>query len=177
MHKAPTVRDIMVESKFSVKPDTPVYEALDLLVAKKVSGLPVLDGNLLVGFFTEKDCLRLQATAHMYNMTGRLVRDSMSSINGALEPDSDLLSAALVFMKCNFATLPVISDGALLGSVTRLRVIQGIQKWHHHRGLDFKQGKDAQHTQDNPTSIESMQKLVNSSRSREQLASVFRTRD
>ena len=170
MHSAPMVKDIMVESKFSVKPDTSVYEALDLLIAKKVSGLPVLDGDNLVGFLTEKDCLRLQATGHMYNMTGRLVRDIMSSINEALHPESDLLSAAQIFLQCNFSTLPVISDGALLGSLTRRQVIQGIQKWHHVRGLDFQHEKDAQHIQDNPTSIESMQRLVNSTSSREQLA-------
>lgn len=177
MHRAPTVRDIMLESKFSVKPETPVYEALDLLVAKKVSGLPVLDGKMLVGFLTEKDCLRLQATAHLYNMTGRLVRDIMSSINEALHPDSDLLSATFVFLQCNFATLPVIADGELLGSLTRQKVIQAIQKWHHDRGLDFQQVKNTHYMQDHPTSIQAMQSLVNSSKSREQLASILRTRE
>lgn len=177
MHSAPMVKDIMVESKFSVKPETSVYDALDLLVAKKVSGLPVLDGETLVGFLTEKDCLRLQATAHMYNMTGRLVRDIMSSINETLHPESDLLTAAQLFLQSNFSTLPVIADGVLMGSLTRQRVIRGIQKLHRDRGLDFQHEKEAQYAQDHPTSIQSMQQLVNSSQSREQLASVFRTRD
>jgi predicted transcriptional regulator len=176
MHHAPLVNDIMVESKFSVKPSTAVYEALDLLIAKKLSGLPVVDEKVLVGFLTEKDCLRLQATAHMYNMTGRLVRDIMSSINEALKPDADLLSAALVFLQCNFTVLPVIEDGVLLGSLTRQKVILGIQKWHHDRGLDFQHEKESQHIQDNPTSIESMQKMVSQSQNKEQLASVFRMR-
>jgi len=176
MHRQPLVKEIMAVSKFSVKPDTPVYDALDMLVAKKVSGLPVLDGDTLVGFLTEKDCLRLQATAHMYNMTGRQVRDIMSSINQALDPDTDLLSASLMFMQCNFSTLPVISDNVLLGSLTRHAVILAMQKWHHVRGLDFKQEKQILQDQDNPTSIQSMQQMVGKSQSREQIASVFRTR-
>lgn len=176
MHQAPLVKDIMIESKFSVEPNTLVYEALDLLIKKKLSGLPVLDDKILIGFLTEKDCLRLQATAHMYNMTGRLVRDIMSSISEALKPDADLLSAALIFLQCNFTTLPVIDDGVLLGSLTRQKVIHGIQKWHHDRGLDFQHEKDTQHMQDNPTSIQSMQQMVSRSQSKEQLASMFRTR-
>jgi CBS domain-containing protein len=176
MHRQPLVKEIMAVSKFSVKPDTPVYDALDMLVAKKVSGLPVLDGDTLVGFLTEKDCLRLQATAHMYNMTGRLVRDIMSSINEVLLPESDLLTAAQVFLQCNFAELPVIEDGVLLGSLTRQRVIHGIQKMHRNRGLDFQQEKIAQQIQDNPSSIQSMQQLVGTTTSREQLASVMRKR-
>ncbi|MFP6582808.1 MAG: CBS domain-containing protein [Candidatus Hydrogenedentota bacterium] len=177
MHKAPLVKDIMCETRFSVAPDTPVYEAVDLLIAKKVSGLPVLEGNRVIGFLTEKDCLRLQATAHQYNMTGRTARDIMSTINEYLHPGNDLLTVAQVFIQCNFPALPVIDeDDVLLGSVTRLAVAEGIQKWHHDRGLDFQREKAAQQMVDNPTSIEAMQILVNRSSNKEQLASVFRSR-
>lgn len=177
MHKAPLVKNIMSETRFRVESTTPVYEALDLLLAKKQSGLPVVDGDQLVGFLTEKDCLRLQATAHQYNMTGRTAGDIMSSISVSLRPDNDLLTAAQTFLQCNFGALPVLDEeGSLVGSVTRHGVAQGMQKWHHNRGLDFVQEKAAQHRQDNPTSIEAMQNLVNSSMNREQLASVFRSR-
>ena len=176
MHTAPAVKDIMQVAKFSVHPDTPVYEALDLLIAKKVSGIPVLDNDHLVGFLTEKDCLRLQATAHMYNMTGRTVRAIMSSINETLSPKNNLLTAAQVFLSCNFAALPVIDEhGELVGSINRQCVIQAIQKWHHDRGLDFAHEKREQSVVDNPSSIESMQHLA-SHASREQMASVLRNR-
>lgn len=176
MHKAPYVRDIMHETHFSVAPDTPVYDALDLLIRKKLSGIPVLDDGKLVGFLTEKDCLRLQATAHQYNMTGRTVKDIMSSINHTVRPETDLLSAAQVFLQCNFSALPVIEGETLVGSLTRRDVVHGIQKWHRDRGLDFAHEKAAQNMVNNPNSIEAMQNLVNSSMNREQLASVFRSR-
>ncbi len=166
----------MQETKHHVRPDTPVYEALDLLIAKKLSGIPVLDGDHLVGFLTEKDCLRLQATTHMYNMTGRKVRDIMSSINETLHPANDLLSAAQVFLTCNFAALPVIEGGKLVGSITRQSIILAVQQWHHDRGLDFAHEKKAIQMVDNPSSIENMQHLANNS-SREQMASVLRNRE
>jgi len=97
MHTQPTVKDIMQEAKYSVQPDTPVYEAFNLLIAKKVSGIPVLDNDHLVGFLTEKDCLYLQATAHMYNMTDRKVIDIMSAINETLKPSNTLLTMPSFF--------------------------------------------------------------------------------
>ena len=176
MHKAPHVRDIMHEARFRVAPDTPVYDALDMLIKKKVSGIPVLDNDKLVGFLTEKDCLRPQATAHQYNMTGRTVKDIMSSINVSVKPDTDLLTAAQLFLQCSFSALPVLDGETLVGSLTRRDVVHGIQKWNQNRGRDFAHEKETQQMVANPNSIESMQKMVGSSMNREQLASVFRSR-
>lgn len=173
MSKSPLVRDIMAETKFSVKSDAAVYDALDMLIAKKVSGIPVIDdGDKLIGFLTEKDCLRLQANAHQYNMTGRTVRDIMSSITETLQPSNDLLSAATVFLRCNFSTLPVMDGEHLVGSVTRKSVIYAVQKWHHTRGMEHELFRVDQALMDHPSSIEEIQNLVGKSNN-EQLASVL----
>ena len=72
MSSLPTVQDIMVKSTVHLSPDMDAYEAVDLVSAKKIAGVPVVDAeDRLVGFVTEKDCLRLQVTSHQYNMTGR----------------------------------------------------------------------------------------------------------
>ena len=173
MSKSPLVRDIMTENKFSIQSSAPVYDALDMLIAKKVSGIPVIDvGDKLIGFLTEKDCLRLQANAHQYNMTGRTVRDIMSSITETLQPSHDLLSAATVFLRCNFSTLPVLDGERLVGSVTRQGTIFAIQKWHHTRGMEHKLLRTDQALMDHPSSIEEIQNLVGKSNN-EQLASVL----
>jgi len=173
MSKSPLIRDIMTENKFSIQSDMAVYDALDFLIAKKVSGIPVIDdGDKLVGFLTEKDCLRLQANAHQYNMTGRTVRDIMSSITEALQPSFDLLSAATVFLRCNFTTLPVMDGEHLVGSVTRQSIIHAVQQWHHTRGMEHKLMRTDQALMDHPSSIEEIQNLVGKSNN-EQLASVL----
>ncbi|PCJ64453.1 MAG: hypothetical protein COA73_03720 [Candidatus Hydrogenedentota bacterium] len=173
MNTMPYVKELMSETRVSVLPDISVYDAVDLLVAKKMTGIPVIDENdILVGFFTEKDCIRLQATSHQYNMTGRTVSDIMSTIQEALHPDRDLLSAANVFLRCNFSTLPVMEGVCLVGSITRQQVIHGIQRWHHKRGQEFVQEKADQKMVNNPSSIDQMQALVGKS-SKQQLASMF----
>jgi len=176
MQNVPTVRDIMTETALSVPPTMGVFDAVDLVVAKKLVGVPVIDENdVLVGFLTEKDCLRLQVIAHQYNMTGREVRDIMSGINQALHPDTDLLSAATAFLGCNFGTLPVIDGDELVGSITRQSMLQAVQRWHQERGQDIAQGKADQSMVDNPSSIGQLQALVGRSNNH-QLASVLRGR-
>jgi len=176
MTKVPAVRDFMKDNLHSVSPAMCVFEAVDFVVAKKLAGVPVIDDNdTLVGFLTEKDCLRLQVVSHQYNMTGRSVRDIMSGINQALHPDTDVLSAASVFLACNFATLPVIDGGELVGSISRQDMLTAVQRWYRDRGQVFQQDKAAQRLVDNPSSIEQLQILVGKSNN-EQLASVLRQR-
>ena len=175
MDFVPLVRQVMQESVESISADLDAFEALDALVGKKLGfgGSPVVDATgILVGFLTMKDCLRLQVMSHQHNMTGRTVRDIMSSIKISLSPDSDILSAATVFLDCNFLLLPVIENSKLVGCVTRRDLVVAIQQWYNARGHDFKEVKDRQELVDNPTSIARLQALVGMS-SNAQLASVL----
>lgn len=174
--QVPVVREIMSETRYSIRQDIPAYEGVDFLVDKKLSGVPVMDeaGNL-VGFLTEKDALRLQAVAHQYNLTGSTVKDIMSEIKNALRPDMDLLSAAMQFLSCNFGALPVIEDGRLVGSLTRQDMLLAIRNMHRTKGRALENGKHHLRIQDNPTSIFELQALVARS-NRAQLAAVFAKR-
>ena len=175
MNSVPLVRQVMQESVDSISADMDAFEALDALVTKKLGfgGSPVVDEKgALVGFLTMKDCLRVQVMSHQHNMTGRTVRDIMSSIKITLSPDSDILSAATVFLDCNFLMLPVIEGSKLIGSVTRRDLVVAIQQWYRARGNDFKGEKNRQELIDHPTSIAQLQALVGMS-SNAQLASVL----
>ncbi|MGQ9689371.1 MAG: CBS and ACT domain-containing protein [Desulfobaccales bacterium] len=52
-----TVGDVMVEAPISVTPDTSVEEAARLVHEHKIGGMPVLDGEKLVGVLTVNDLL------------------------------------------------------------------------------------------------------------------------
>jgi len=176
MNSVPLVRHVMQESVESIRADMDAFEALDALVAKKLGfgGSPVVDeSGVLVGFLTMKDCLRLQVMSHQYNMTGRMVRDIMSGVKITLNPDSDILAAAMVFLDCNFLMLPVMEGSRLIGSVTRRDLVVAIQRWYRERGHLFQGEKDRQElVVDRPTSIAQLQALV-SMTNNAQLASVL----
>ncbi len=53
-----TVREVMTRKVISVTPDTPIEEAARLMLRHKIGGLPVLEGEKLVGIITETDLLQ-----------------------------------------------------------------------------------------------------------------------
>lgn len=171
-----TVRDVMAEPPANLKLDDPVYQALDQLIAKGVAGIPVVDENgKLAGFLTEKDCLRIQAVSHQYNMTGSKVRDFMSDIKAPLHPDMDLLTATSYFLNSNFSVLPVMEGDVMVGSVSRQNMLNGIQRMHRNKGRGIELDRKAVARVMNPSGIENLQGLVNMS-NREQLVSVLHAR-
>lgn len=52
-----TVEVCMTPDPFTIGPDAPVEDAITLLLERKISGLPVLDGDELVGIITITDLL------------------------------------------------------------------------------------------------------------------------
>lgn len=54
-----TLDKIMTTDMVTVGPDDPVGKAANLMAEKKVSGLPVVEGDKLVGIITESDIFRM----------------------------------------------------------------------------------------------------------------------
>ena len=54
-----TVADIMQYGVVTIRPETPAFEAVSVLVAGNVSSLPVVDDGRLVGMISEKDILKM----------------------------------------------------------------------------------------------------------------------
>jgi CBS domain-containing protein len=52
------INEIASRPIVSISPDTKVWDALDLMVRKKIRRLPVLDGGNLVGIVTERDIFK-----------------------------------------------------------------------------------------------------------------------
>ena len=54
-----TVRDVMTRKVFTVQVDTPLEEAARLMSDNKIGGLPVLQGDQVVGMITETDLFKI----------------------------------------------------------------------------------------------------------------------
>ncbi len=51
------VREVMSHSPRTVTPDTPLLEVVSLMCLYRYSGLPVMEGDQMIGFIAEKDVL------------------------------------------------------------------------------------------------------------------------
>lgn len=174
----PTVRDCMSRSVFTLSPEESVFEAIEILVKKGLSGAPVVDEeNQLVGILTEKDCIRVLATFEYgdSHFTGGRVADFMSEVKMTTTPDMDLFAVAHHFLATNFPSLPVLEHGKLAGRITRQDVLRGIRKFQRRlKATRIKKGKQLE-TYQEPKSLEEMQRLV-ASQKKEQLAALFSRR-
>ena len=52
------IEEIMHQDPISIPPDATIQEAADLMFQHKIGGLPVLDGEELVGVITQSDLMR-----------------------------------------------------------------------------------------------------------------------
>lgn len=60
MNQYPPVTKFMATKLITFTPETPINEAIDTILKKKISGAPVLnEKNELAGMLSEVDCLRI----------------------------------------------------------------------------------------------------------------------
>lgn len=87
-----TVADVMVKNPLTVSPDTGVEEAARLVQEHKIGGMPVLDGDRLVGVVTMLDVI-----SAFLSMLGMLRRSSRLDL--LLEDRPEALEAATSLVK------------------------------------------------------------------------------
>ena len=122
----PKVKNIMTKEVISVKDDTPIYEAVELMRKNNITGVPVVEDDMtLVGMLTEKDVLRLFYADE--DEKNKAVKDFMTRPAVHYKED-DSLQRICDFMMINyFRRVPVTSkEGKLVGIISRPDVIEYI---------------------------------------------------
>jgi len=120
------LRDVMTRDPATVRQDTPIYDAMRMLVQQDITGMPVVDDEMrLVGVVSEKDMLRLLYEQHLTNVP---VQEFMSHDVVAFDEDDDLIDACECLINNHFRRVPVLSNGKLAGIVSRADIIRYILK-------------------------------------------------
>ncbi|KPL25263.1 MAG: hypothetical protein AMJ75_01670 [Phycisphaerae bacterium SM1_79] len=122
----PKAKDIMTQEVVSVTKETPIYEAMELLINNEITGMPVVDDEMgLLGVITEKDCLRLFYGGE--DEGEKTVRDFMTQ-PAVHYDENDSLQTICDFMMINyFRRIPVTDkEGKVVGILSRPDVIKYI---------------------------------------------------
>jgi tRNA nucleotidyltransferase (CCA-adding enzyme) len=109
------ISDLMSYPVATVSPDTPLREAAILLREKGCTGLPVVEGEKLVGILSRKDFKRIRKSSGLKDP----VKAVMSRKVIHIEPGSSVMEAARTMIKHDVGRLPVVEEGKLIGIVTR----------------------------------------------------------
>lgn len=126
--RQPLVKDYMTTSLINIQSEQQVYDAIKTLLNNRISGAPVVDKNgKLVGVLSEKDCLRIFANGSFHNLPASIVDDYMSKIVTTVNAETDVFTAADIFLKHTFRRLPVMEGDNLIGIVSRRDILKAVQ--------------------------------------------------
>ena len=126
--RQPIVKDYMTTKLININENQPVYDAIKILLSNRISGAPVVnEAGKLVGVLSEKDCLRIFANGSFHNLPSSNVEDYMSKIVTTINPETDVFTAADIFLKHTFRRLPVIDGDNLIGIISRRDILKAVQ--------------------------------------------------
>jgi CBS domain-containing protein len=101
-----------------VSPNDSVFHALTLMAEHHVGALMVLDGEQLVGMFSERDYARKVILVGKSSKE-TLVREIMSDRVAYVLPDTELDACMALMTEKHFRHLPVLGeDGSVMGIVS-----------------------------------------------------------
>ena len=101
----------------SVGPDTPVIECVRTMTSEKIGALVVMDGESLIGIFTERDALNKVLAARL-DPGSTKVSAVMTKDPYCIPPTATVGEAMKVIIKRRFRHLPIVENGKLLAVVS-----------------------------------------------------------
>jgi CBS domain-containing protein len=118
-----SAEEIMTRDVITVKEDTPISEAMEIMLKEQVSGLPVVfDDMSLAGVLSEKDVVTL-----LYDKEGlktKKVRYFMTERAISFELDDSLIDICNFLAKGLVRRVPITSEGKLVGIVSMADIIK-----------------------------------------------------
>lgn len=128
------VSEVMNTQVITATPEQRVCDIVEILQEKGISGVPVVEGEKVVGVISKKDILPLVASFDVdYETLEKLkktceyhVQDYMQKEVVSVPPVEPIESCAMKMINNNINRLPVIEGGSLLGIVTRGDILKAL---------------------------------------------------
>src|SRR5262245_49556148 len=139
--------DVMTQSTVTVDPDASITHAIQLMLKRRISGLPVVDDTgALVGILTEGDLLRRaelgtqkrrprwiefligpgRLASEYVSACGRKVREVMTTPVHIVSEDTPLTDVVNIMESKQVKRLPVLRDGRLVGILSRANLLRAL---------------------------------------------------
>ncbi|WP_291426353.1 CBS domain-containing protein [Deinococcus sp.] len=121
------VRDAMRQPVHTVTPDSPLEQAIQTMLERRIGGMPVVDDSgQLVGMLTLTDVLR--AEQHAPRLQWGSAEQHMTAQVVTAQPQDDLADAAKRLQESRLRVLPVVEGGQLVGLLHETAVTDAQEK-------------------------------------------------
>lgn len=122
------VRNILEEkghNVVSISPEVTVFGALEVMQEKNIGGILVMDGEKLVGIFTERDYSRKGILKGKLSKNS-LIKDLMTPHPVTVTPDTTIEDCMHLMTNRYTRHLPVIEDEKVIGVISMGDVVRFI---------------------------------------------------
>lgn len=122
----PIAREFMIRDLVSLSPNIDVFEAIDHILSRRISGAPVVDEDgVFLGIFSEKTAMRVLVSAAYDQLPGMDVGAYMNTDrNRIVGEEQTLLEIAHKFQDTPYRRLPVLRGEVLAGQISRRDVLR-----------------------------------------------------
>lgn len=121
------VEDAMDHNPHSISVNTNVKDVVVSLLKDKIIGAPVVDENKnLVGYVSEQDCIKAMLQDAFYCEEPGPVTDVMRTNVVTVTPDTSIVTVAESMLEKHHKNYPVVSNGKLVGLISRSNVLQAL---------------------------------------------------
>jgi CBS domain-containing protein len=117
--------DIMTRNVCTIQPEASAQQAAQLLDQKRISGAPVVNAQgQLIGMITEADIIS------KVNREGLRVADVMTHELIVVTEETPVGEIAQLLTERKIKRVPVVSDGKLVGIVSRADIVHAVAEGH-----------------------------------------------
>jgi CBS domain-containing protein len=121
-------KEIMSRAISTIRPDQTLLDAMEILICKEVSGLPVVNDNgALIGIITEKDILNFVFSG---NLKSTKVKEVMTKEVVSFTPEDDVDTIALAIGQQRFRRVPIVQGDKVVGIVSRRDILRSALQIH-----------------------------------------------
>jgi len=121
------VCDFMSTSLTTFKPEQNIPEVIQILIANKISGGPVVNDNFeLVGIISEGDCIKQLSDSQYYNMPidNITVESCMIKDVETIDGNTSIFDAAKMFLNAKRRRFPIVEDKKLVGMISQKDILK-----------------------------------------------------
>jgi CBS domain-containing membrane protein len=134
--KEGVVREIMMGSPVTLKPEDTLDLANDVISLGRIRHIPVVEDKRLVGLLSERDLMGAAATkifglkqkSKSALLKSVLIKDVMKKKVLTVAPSTKIKDAAHLMADKKIGCVPVVSDGTLVGLVTTTNILRYVEE-------------------------------------------------
>lgn len=121
------VRDYMQRDTHAISVNANTAEVVERLLKSGMTGVPVIDDReAVVGFVSEQDCIKEMLNGAFFCDEAPSVRTVMTTEVLTVTPSTSIVEMAQTMLHQKPKNYPVVSDGRLVGIITRRHILQAL---------------------------------------------------